>query len=129
MPLIDYKPEVLTHKSSPDKRVAALGAGDLVFALPGAQLVDRTLWDWSLKSQEYGEKLNEYIARGVLTLLDDSDKPTLDGLNPTVALQRVKDCFDLDLLTAWREDEARPTLTRALDAKIKELTPPPKKDA
>jgi hypothetical protein len=128
MPLIDYKPEVLTHSNSPDKRVAPLSAGELIFAVPGGQVIDRTIWNKALKSGEYGEKLNEYIARGVLTVLDESDKPTLNDLNPTVALVRVKDCFDLELLTAWREDEARPTIVRALEAKLKELTPP-KKDA
>jgi hypothetical protein len=125
MPLIDYNPEALTHPRSPDKRVAPLSAGELIFSLPGAQPVDRILWNKTIKSPEYGEKLNEYIDRGVLTIVADDERPSLAGMNPTQAAKLVKDCFDLELLEHWREDEVRATLSRLLDAKIKELTPPP----
>jgi hypothetical protein len=127
MPLIDYKPEVLTHPNSSDKRVAPFGAGELFFSVAGPQVIDRTLWNNTLKSEEYGEKMHEYLDRGVFVVLDNDDHPSLKDDNPTKAVALVKDCFDLKLLEAWREDESRPTVIKALEAKIKDLTPPPSK--
>lgn len=128
MPLIDYKPEVLTHpdfKNAGMPRVAPFAAGDLFFPVAGPQVIERTVWNKAIKSEEYGKKLNDYLDRGVFVVLDDSDHPSLKDDSPTKAVQLVNDCFDLDLITAWREDEARPTVIKALEAKIKELTPPP----
>jgi hypothetical protein len=128
MPLVNYKPEVLTHPNSNDKRVAPFGAGELFFPVAGSQVVDRTLWNKTLKSEEYGEKMHEYLDRGVFIVEDNDDHPSLRDDSPTRAVALVKDCFDLKLLEAWREDEARPTVIKVLEAKIKDLTPPPTKE-
>ena len=129
MPLIDYKPEALTHPNSADRRVAPLMAGRLHFPVAGPQVIPATIWNEAIKSQEYGEKLSEYLSRGVLTILEkDSENPTLKDETPSKAVALIKECFDIKLLEAWQADEARPTVIKALELKIKELTPPPAKE-
>jgi hypothetical protein len=128
MPTINYAPEKLTHaKATPFPKIAPFTAGELFLGSPGVQVVDAVVWNKTLKSPEFGDRIQAYIDRGVFTIIDDSDKPSLATRNPTQALSLIGDTFDKVLLEGWREDEARPSVIKALDDKIATLTPPAKK--
>jgi hypothetical protein len=130
MPTVNYSPEKLTHtRATPFPKIAPFTAGDLFLGSPGVQVVDPIIWEKTLKSPEFGDRIQAYIDRGVLTVIDNTDRPSLASRNPTEAITLVKDTFDKKLLDGWREDEARPSVIKALDAQIETLTPPTKKVA
>lgn len=129
MPTVNYKPELLTHPNctGQNPRVAGFMAGDLFLPVAGIQVVDPEIWNATVNSEEFGERISEYIERGVITVAEETEHPTLSKKTPTAAVKFVKDTYDLSLLQSWREDEARPSVIKVLDERIAELTPPPSK--
>jgi hypothetical protein len=126
MPTINYTPEKLTHeRATPFPKVAPFVAGELFLGNPGIQVVDAITWEKTLKSPEFGDRIQMYLDRGVLTIEDESEKPSLSSRNPTQAIALVKETYDKKLLEAWQRDEARPTVIKVLEAQITTLTPPP----
>jgi hypothetical protein len=83
------------------------------------------LFGKTLNSPEFGYRIQMYLDRGVLTIEDESEKPSLSSRNPTQAIALVKETYDKKLLEAWQRDEARPTVIKVLEAQITTLTPPP----
>jgi hypothetical protein len=130
MPTICYTPEKLTHENAkPFPKVAAFTAGELHIDKAGNQPIDPIIWNKVRNSENFKERIEQLIDRGVLEVIDESDKPTLAGRTPAKALAMVKDTYDVGLLKLWKEQEPTPHIAKAIDAQLTILTPPPEKKA